>query len=95
MRVVKVLYQQTIIDLAIQALGDASRAIEIAALNGLGVTDELTPGQELQIPDYDITKTDVVQLFTNPALAPASMDDAMSLDEGIDFWAIEMDFEVQ
>ncbi|MFT3750973.1 MAG: hypothetical protein QM768_21850 [Agriterribacter sp.] len=95
MRVVKVLYQQTITDIAIQEMGDAGRAIEIAALNELSLTDELTPGQELQLPDYDITKTDVVQLFTNRALAPASMDDAMSLDEGIDFWAIGIDFEVQ
>lgn len=94
MKLVKVLYQQTIIDIAVQELGDAERAVEIAALNGLGITDELTAGQVLQVPDYDLSKINTVQLFTNTALAPASVDDAMTVDEGIDYWALEMDFEV-
>lgn len=94
MNLVKVLYQQTIIDIAVQELGDAERAVEIAALNGLGITDELTAGQVLQVPDYDASKVNTVQLFMNKALAPASVDDAMTIDEGIDYWALEMDFEV-
>lgn len=93
---IKVLYQQTITDIAVQELGDAERAVEIAALNGLSLTTLLQAGQTLEVPDFDISKTDVVQLFSNKALAPASRDEAESnQDEGIDFWALEVDFIVQ
>lgn len=96
MKDVKVLYQQTITDIAVQELGDAERAIEIAALNGLSLTTALQAGQILTVPDFDITKADTVQLFTNKALAPASFaDDDFDENEGIDFWALEIDFIVQ
>lgn len=95
MREVKVLYRQTIPDLAIQELGDAERAVEIAEMNGLSLTDELEAGQVLMLPDYDIQKRDVVQLFSDRALAPATGDEDVTIDEGIDFWVIEKDFIVQ
>lgn len=95
MKEVKVLYRQTITDLSLQELGDPGRAVEVAALNGLSITDELEAGQILLMPDYDVQNRDVVQLFSNPALAPASIDDSAMRDEGIDFWVIENDFIVQ
>ncbi len=96
MKDVATLYGQTVSDIAIQELGDAERAMEIAELNGLSISTELTPGLILQVPDYERNKIDVVQLFTNKALAPASMDVLSSdLDEGIDYWALELDFIVQ
>jgi hypothetical protein len=87
---------QTLIDIAMQFLGDASRAFEIADLNGLSITDNLTPGQTLIIPEPAIDKIKIVAAFAG--LQPASMDDENVLDEvfdGIDYWAIEEDFIVQ
>lgn len=46
----KVLENQSLFDIAIQECGSAEAAYDIAKLNGLSVTDELTPGQELNIP---------------------------------------------
>lgn len=40
---------QTLMDLAIQYYGNASAVVELAADNGLAITDELEPGETLNI----------------------------------------------
>jgi hypothetical protein len=98
MKVVKVLYGQTISDIAVQELGDAERSMELAALNGMSVTDDLSATSTLLVPDYDTTKRNIVQLFSDQANAPASADvsgDNTALLEGIGYWYLENDFVVQ
>lgn len=89
---------QTLIDIAVQELGDASRVFELAVLNELGITDELAIGSVLVIPEAAIDKRSLVQMFNERFLAPASADvtgDVISRDSGIDYDAIEIDFMIQ
>jgi len=66
----KVLPGQTLFDIAIQELGSAEGAFELAVLNGLNITDDLVPGQELILPD--MVDSDVQQYFQNKNIIPAT-----------------------
>ena len=95
---VKILDGQTISDIAVQALGDAERSMEVAYLNGMSLTDDLIAGSFINVPDFDLSEKNVVQLFSDPANAPASDDSAGGVDEileGIGYWYLENDFIVQ
>ena len=94
MKNVEVQYGQTIIDICIQELGDASRVFEVAELNNMGITSDLIAGTLITVPDYAPEKSSIVKLFSNPALKPASIQTENEDEEGIEFWAIEDDFEV-
>ena len=96
---ITVSYGQTWLDIALQELGDMERVIELAQLNGRAITDELQAGEELIVPDFDLEKRSIVQLFRNAANKPASGDtfsaaEPGSTGEGIEFWALENDFVV-
>ncbi len=41
---------QTLADIAVQYLGSEEAVFALASLNSLGVTDELTAGQNLELP---------------------------------------------
>jgi len=90
---------QTIIDIAIQELGDPGRIFEIAALNNMSITDLLVVGSQITVPDYDQTKKEIVKIFSNQSNKPASgyfrngANDPV-IKEGIDYWAIRNDFIV-
>lgn len=92
---------QTLIDIAVQELGDATRIFEVAELNGRGITDIITAGEVLKVPVYAVDKKRIVNVFSDPANKPASdknqgfvVDEDSGL-EGIEIWAIEDDFIVQ
>lgn len=98
MKAVKVLYAQTVIDIAIQELGDAQRSFEIAKLNGISISDDLVAGGSILVPDFEADKKNLVQLFSDDANKPASADadiEDLIFPSGINFWAIELDFVVQ
>lgn len=97
MKAVKILDGQTIIDIAAQELGDLERSYEIAQMNGMNLTDELTAGEMINVPDADISKRNIISLFADAANAPASDSPESNTDrlEGIDYWIIENDFIVQ
>lgn len=98
MKEVIVLAGQCIIDIAIQELGDASRAFELCKLNNKSITASLLPGEIIMVPEVALDKKPVVKVFTDPANKPASsVTDAEGnlSEEGIDYWTIEDDFIVQ
>jgi len=66
----KVLPGQTLFDIAIQELGSAEGAFELSILNGLNITDELVPGQELILPD--VVDPYVQQYLQNKNIIPAT-----------------------
>jgi hypothetical protein len=97
MKTVKVQAGQTLIDIAIQELGDGSRVAEIAVLNDLNITEDLLGGTILKMPDADISKRSLVNLFRDKSNAPASWitaDEEVRL-EGIGYWYIDNDFVVK
>jgi hypothetical protein len=49
-------YNQALIDIALQGTGDVTRVIEVAQLNGLSITDDLTAGDELITPVASVDK---------------------------------------
>lgn len=91
---VKVLDGQSLFDIAIRRCGDISAAYSIAEMNGLSITDPLTAGQELEIPDpYD---KDVAGYFSNRGIEPATALTSEVFEsvenEGLDYWILEVDF---
>lgn len=98
MKEVKILYAQTLIDIAMQELGSAERAMELAIINNISLTEELTAGTYILVPSEvitDDTAKEIIKKFTVPGLKPASFVTANSDDDGIEFWGIEETFEVQ
>ncbi len=100
MQVIKTGEGQTLLDIAMQYTGDVSRAVEIAHLNGLQLTDDLEAGMELQVPEAAIDKQYIAEAFAENDLHPASGETELpnaddEVLEGIDYWTIEDDFIIQ
>ncbi|GAB4132178.1 MAG: hypothetical protein OHK0045_11720 [Raineya sp.] len=55
-------YQQSLLDIALQELGDASAVVPLAVLNNMSITENLEAGQSLQLPE-EITRPEVVRYF--------------------------------
>jgi hypothetical protein len=95
---VRVEASQELIDIVIQELGDPSRLIEVALLNNISPTENLESGSYVVVPSYDNNKKDIVRVFANPMNKPASgmannQNSTIGLD-GIDYWAVYIDFVV-
>ncbi|MFL0089886.1 hypothetical protein [Tenacibaculum maritimum] len=99
MTVVKVLNNQSIIDLSIQITGSVYNAVLLAGHNNLSLTDQLIPGQTLQVPQAMVYDAKTLEYYTKNYLEPAtglSDNDKDVIDgcEGIGCWTIGMDFRV-
>jgi len=68
----KVIQGQSIFDIAVQELGSIEGAFELAMLNGISVTDELIPGQELILPI--VLNKDIINYYANKGIKPATAD---------------------
>ena len=66
---------QTLIDIAIQHLGSADAAYDLATLNGMSITDKLSPGQTLELPA--VVDKDVVAYYANRGIVPATDTDVV------------------
>ena len=88
---------QTLLDIAMQYCGDVSKAMEVALLNGLNLTDDLQVGGWLMVPDVEPEKRLIVEKLKAEKVQPASLDfiQTTTSDDGIDYWSIEEDFIVQ
>lgn len=97
MRSIKVSEGQTLLDIAVEHCGDINAVYTIADLNLKGITDDLVIGEVLIVPDVDVTKADIVEMFKQPSRKPASGEDLNTSDvfgEGLEFWIIEEDFVI-
>lgn len=95
MHSIKVSEGQTLLDIAVEYSGDINAAYTIADLNLKGITDDLVVGESLMVPDVDVTKAGIVEMFAQPSRKPASAEDLTTSDvigEGLEFWIIEEDF---
>lgn len=66
----KVLEGQTIFDVAIQECGSAEAGYDLAMLNGISVTDDLTAGQELLVPEA--TNKQIKAYYSQKNIKPAT-----------------------
>jgi len=87
---------QTLFDIAVQRLGSAEAAYALAEKNSLSVTDELYPGQVLYLTDT--ADKSVASFYDKRGLVPSTWASDSVIDEllkeGIDYWAIQVDFIV-
>lgn len=97
---VTVLNNQTLQDIAILYCGTIAALFDIALLNNVSITDDLVPGQILEIPSKDYGFQEVVNYFISNEIQPATIltkenTEAMEGLTGIDYWIIEDTFTVQ
>lgn len=97
---IKALHNQTLLDLAIYLFGTAEGALQIAIDNDISLTDDLVVGQVLNVSkNSDFGQRLVAEYFQKqkiyPATALQTIEGTIETPSGIDFWAIEVDFEVQ
>lgn len=84
--------RQTLLDIALQYCGDFASAIEIARLNGLALSDDPTPGTELQLPD--VANARVVANFKALGISPATALNDGDLPGGLGYLIVGEDFRV-
>lgn len=91
--------RQTLLDVAVRCGGDVGAVMEIAAANGLSVTDRLDDGLELEVPERpDGGNARTAALYRahgiDPATEASAEDVAACPYGGIGFMGVETDFEV-
>lgn len=62
---IEVKHGQSLFDIAVQELGNASYAMDVALLNNISVTDALVPGSNIDLPQIEIAgfENKVVKYF--------------------------------
>ncbi len=81
MKEITVLNNQSLFDISVQEYGTIEGVFEIALANGLSVTDKLTVGQKLKIPEIDpaLIQTEIVDYYRRNDIHPATGDYDLSL----------------
>jgi hypothetical protein len=92
---IKILNNQSLLDLAVQAAGSVEAVFDIALANACAIVDELTPGTVLAVPA--VLNKQVAEYYRtngiNPATALSAQDMEFAMD-GIGAWRIEYDFMI-
>jgi hypothetical protein len=91
---VKAIAGQTWIDLTIQQLGDEERIFELCDLNSAGITDLLAAGTEIESLEPDAKRKKVVNALQSRKPSSLYYGTGNPAPEGIEYWAIELDFIV-
>lgn len=93
---VKVKDRQSLLDMAVQTSGSMEAAFDLAAANGVSLTDTLADGQVLDTVAAENALA--VRRYSVQGIQPATAlsEEEMSelAQEGIDFMGIEIDFVV-
>lgn len=93
---ITVLNNQSVFDIAVRYCGNPLAAFNIALLNSISVDTSLSPGSEIEIPEFPQGKS-VVDYFKSKNHQPATAwnpisDGGQPKPEGISYWAISDDF---
>lgn len=95
-----ILHNQSLLDACLQHTGTIESLFDLALVNGLSVTDDLTAGQVLSLTLSEGTKDkDILNYYTAKNIQPAtafSQEDKQVIEkpEGISIWAINLDFAI-
>jgi hypothetical protein len=99
MKSLTIIQNQSLLDVAIEQLGSVDRAFEVALLNGLSISADLYPGQEINLPDVYSANTEQALYFANKKIATAQAfaqtEELSPILEGIGYMEVEYDFKVQ
>lgn len=91
----KALAGQTLLDIAIVTAGGLEALVDMAAANGIAVTDDLAAGQEIALAE--VRRRSVVQQFAAGSSQPATAmieEEEQLLPGGIGYMAVGVDFVV-
>lgn len=96
---VKILNNQSLLDVALQHTGSAQNAFLIAKENSLSVTAYLVAGYELVIPEGVPFNREMFDFYGSKKVQPATDetyagDDIPEELEGIGYWIINKNFKV-
>ena len=93
-----VIEKQSLVDIAIQEYGTCLACFDVALANGISITDELMPGQKLDIKLSEHNNPDLTRYFSNKK---QKISTGLSIDiidvlseSGIGNMTIENNFEV-
>lgn len=95
-----VLHHQSLLDLAIQHTGAVENAFDLALQNNRSLTDDLEAGETINYEPTTINQNkDILSYYTAKKLQPATAINYQSSTindkpQGVDYWAIQMDFVV-
>lgn len=97
---IKVLHNQTLLDISIYLFGSAVGAMSIAIANNISLTDDLEVGKILNIPENtDFGQQLIAEYFQNKGLKPATaindLDIVVPVDLGIGEMVIEESFIIR
>lgn len=98
---IKILHNQTLLDIAIQQYGSATMAIDLAIENNLSLTDDLEVGTVLNVPENsDFGQRLIAEYFQNKSLKPATkivgkILESIPVDFGIGEMIIEESFIIR
>jgi hypothetical protein len=98
MKSIIALGNQSLFDIAIQYCGTVEAVFDFALLNGIGITQELIPGQTLLVANKDYGCSEIVNYFSNNGIKPATGITPEQLQEqpdGIGYMRIGSNFIVR
>lgn len=96
---IKILNNQSLIDVALHHTGSAQNAFLIAKENSLSVTSYLVAGYELVIPEGVAFNREMLDFYESKKIQPATDETYNELTqpeelEGIGYWIINKNFKV-
>ena len=95
----KILHNQSILDIAIQHTGTVENSFDIAIANGLSISDALSAGLSLDVPEGLQKNTDVYSYYLAKDIKPATAkadgeNNEIPTLKGIGYMRIGGDFKV-
>ncbi|MFC4163994.1 hypothetical protein ACFOWU_10030 [Epilithonimonas zeae] len=94
---IAVLHNQSLLDFAIQHTGNVLNAFDLSIANGISITDDLTVGMSLLIPETIVKDQEILDFYTAKNIKPATaltVDPEEEILEGIGYWYIYYDFKI-
>lgn len=80
---VTVLHNQSLFDISIQVYGSISYVFDLALANGLSITSDLEPGQQIEVPKIEVENTSIRDYYAANGIKPATaIDDQDNDDQG-------------
>lgn len=94
---IKVYERQSMLDIAVQYSGGIETVFDLALINELSITDDLSPCVSI-LGSGSIFDSDIVNYYSNkgivPSTAPTTSEISQLSEDGIEFWAVEDDLIV-
>jgi hypothetical protein len=97
METVNVQPHQCLLDLSMQLKGGIDALFDFAIANGISITDDLTAGSTLWVPDTEISDRRTFQTLRDEGVIPSNAytaEDETAIKGGIGYMGIQVDFRV-